>query len=80
MTFSTIVAAVFMIAIALIIVRSVWSLLSGSPALRRGSGNPGIPRYGSGMPGSYHSHSSDSGDGGGGWGGDGGGGGGGGGD
>ncbi|MEV5898172.1 hypothetical protein [Nonomuraea fuscirosea] len=75
MTVSTIVAAVMVLAIAVIIVRTLWSLFSGSPALRRGSGNPGNPfTYGSGMPGSYSSDS------GGCSGGDGGGGGGGGGD
>ncbi|PRX43380.1 hypothetical protein B0I32_15613 [Nonomuraea fuscirosea] len=61
MTVSTLVAAVMVLAIAVIIVRTVLSLLSGSPALRRGSGNPGNPFvHGSSTPGAG-SYSSDSG-------------------
>ncbi|MEV5502941.1 hypothetical protein AB0M50_46830 [Nonomuraea fuscirosea] len=60
------------LAIAVIIVRTVLSLLSGSPALRRGSGNPGNPFiHGSSTPGagSYSGDNCSGGDGGGGGGG-----------
>ncbi|MFC5825918.1 hypothetical protein [Nonomuraea insulae] len=79
MTVSTIVAAGFVIAIAFIAVRAVWSLLTGRPSMRRGSGYPGFPPGGhSSMPGAGGGwDGSSGGDGGGGGGGDGGGGGGG---
>jgi hypothetical protein len=52
MTVSTVLAAGFVIAFAWIVVWLVWSLISGRPSVRRGSGNPGIPSgSGSGAPG-----------------------------
>ncbi|SEH01119.1 uncharacterized protein SAMN05444920_11949 [Nonomuraea solani] len=52
MTFSTILAGLFVIAIAWILIWMVWSLIGGRPSTRRGSGRPGMPFSGySGMPG-----------------------------
>ncbi|MEV0381263.1 hypothetical protein [Nonomuraea sp. NPDC050643] len=47
MTISTVLAAGFLVAIVGIAVWMLWSLMTRRPAVRRGSGNPGLP-YGSG--------------------------------
>ena len=44
---STIMAAGFVIAVAIIIIAVLRSLLTGGRTMRRGSGNPGIPYGGS---------------------------------
>ncbi|NUW31324.1 hypothetical protein HTZ77_07790 [Nonomuraea sp. SMC257] len=51
MTVSTVVAAGLVIAFAGVLVWTVWSLVSGRPSVRRGSGNPGLPPHGVTMPG-----------------------------
>ncbi|MFB4282279.1 MULTISPECIES: hypothetical protein [unclassified Nonomuraea] len=47
---STIMAAGFVIAVAIIIIAVLRSLLTGGRTMRRGSGNPGIPYGGSSGP------------------------------
>ncbi|WP_156056186.1 hypothetical protein [Streptosporangium roseum] len=49
MTVSTVVAAGFLVVVAGIVIWMLWSLITGGPSLRRGSGNPGIPSHHSSM-------------------------------
>jgi uncharacterized protein len=45
-TFSTVLAAFFVVAFVVIIVSMLRSLLTGRPSMRRGSGRPGMPYSG----------------------------------